>query len=75
MSSDQVAQPAIVAQMDQQRIKTMRAVSMVAVQQAKSGHPGTPMALAPLKKRQRKLGFEPERVVEAARELVGKAVA
>src|SRR5208282_4520943 len=29
-------------------INTIRTLSMAAVQQAKSGHPGTPMALAPL---------------------------
>jgi transketolase len=34
--------------MDQLCINTIRTLSMDAVQQAKSGHPGTPMALAPL---------------------------
>src|SRR2546428_3294583 len=34
--------------MMQVAINTMRTLSMDAVQQAKSGHPGTPMALAPL---------------------------
>ena len=29
-------------------INTIRTVSLDAVQQAESGHPGTPMALAPL---------------------------
>jgi transketolase len=29
-------------------VNTIRTLSMEAVQQAKSGHPGTPMALAPL---------------------------
>ena len=33
---------------DQLSINTIRTLSMDAVQQAKSGHPGTPMALAPL---------------------------
>jgi transketolase len=33
---------------DQLAINTIRTLSMDAVQQAKSGHPGTPMALAPL---------------------------
>jgi transketolase len=33
---------------DQQCINTIRTLSMDAVQQAKSGHPGTPMALAPV---------------------------
>ena len=35
-------------QMVQQAINTIRTLSIDAVQQAKSGHPGTPMALAPL---------------------------
>ena len=36
------------AAFDQLCINTIRTLSMDAVQQAKSGHPGTPMALAPL---------------------------
>jgi transketolase len=36
------------APIDQACINTIRTLSMDAVQQAKSGHPGTPMALAPL---------------------------
>ena len=32
-------------------INTTRTLSIDAVQQAKSGHPGTPMALAPLKQK------------------------
>jgi transketolase len=35
-------------QLDQLSIDTIRTLSMDAVQQARSGHPGTPMALAPL---------------------------
>lgn len=35
-------------QLDQVSINTIRTLSMDAVQQANSGHPGTPMALAPL---------------------------
>lgn len=35
-------------QLDQLSIDTIRTLSMDAVQQANSGHPGTPMALAPL---------------------------
>ena len=35
-------------QMRQLAINTIRTLSIDAVQQAKSGHPGTPMALAPL---------------------------
>ena len=36
------------AQLDQLSISTIRTLSMDAVQEANSGHPGTPMALAPL---------------------------
>src|SRR5215468_8948376 len=36
------------AQLDQLCINTIRTLSIDAVQQAQSGHPGTPMALAPL---------------------------
>ena len=36
------------AQLDQLAINTIRTLSMDAVQAAHSGHPGTPMALAPL---------------------------
>jgi transketolase len=36
------------ADLNQRCINTIRTLSMDAVQQAKSGHPGTPMALAPL---------------------------
>ena len=35
-------------QLDQLAINTIRTLSMDAVQAASSGHPGTPMALAPL---------------------------
>jgi transketolase len=59
--------------LDQPSINTIRTLSIDAVQQAKSGHPGTPMALAPLEQLQRKFGFHPERVVAAARTLLGKA--
>jgi len=36
------------AQLDQLCVNTIRTLSIDAVQQAKSGHPGTPMALAPI---------------------------
>ena len=36
------------AELDTLAINTIRTLSIDAVQQAKSGHPGTPMALAPL---------------------------
>ena len=48
MSTTQVAQPMTDAGVDQLCINTIRTLSIDAVQQAKSGHPGTPMALAPL---------------------------
>src|SRR3979490_664699 len=48
MSTTQVAQLSDVARMDQLCINTIRTLAIDAVQQAKSGHPGTPMALAPL---------------------------
>jgi transketolase len=41
-------QPMTNAQLDQLSINCIRTLSIDAVQQAKSGHPGTPMALAPL---------------------------
>jgi len=42
-------QPAITGkQLDQLSINTIRTLSMDAVQKANSGHPGTPMALAPI---------------------------
>src|SRR6202451_2452200 len=48
--------------LDQLSINTIRTLSMDAVQQAKSGHPGTPMALAPLVYAlwNRVLRFDPE---------------
>ncbi|HSB68846.1 MAG TPA: transketolase [Candidatus Methylomirabilis sp.] len=48
MGATQVAQPMTSAELDQMCINTIRTLSMDAVQQARSGHPGTPMALAPL---------------------------
>ena len=43
-----VAETITSTDLDQLSINTIRTLSMDAVQQAKSGHPGTPMALAPL---------------------------
>jgi transketolase len=40
--------PTLGSELDQLCINTIRTLSMDAVQQANSGHPGTPMALAPL---------------------------
>ena len=42
------SRPMTNAQLDELSINCIRTLSMDAVQQAKSGHPGTPMALAPL---------------------------
>ena len=49
-------------------INTIRTLSIDAVQQAKSGHPGTPMALAPLIYAiwNRVMRFDPEGPVEQA---------
>ena len=48
--------------LDQLSINTIRTLSMDAVQQAKSGHPGTPMAMAPVVYTlwQRFLRFDPD---------------
>jgi transketolase len=48
MSTTQVASAISGAQIDQLCINTIRTLSIDAIQQAKSGHPGAPMALAPL---------------------------
>ncbi|HEY6389236.1 MAG TPA: transketolase [Candidatus Acidoferrum sp.] len=48
MSSVTAAKATTDVSVDQLAINTIRTLSMDAVQQAKSGHPGTPMALAPL---------------------------
>jgi len=48
MSATHVAEPMTETQLDQLSVDTIRTLSIDAVQQAKSGHPGTPMALAPL---------------------------
>ena len=48
MSILQVAEPASTTGLDRLAINTIRTLSIDAVEQAKSGHPGTPMALAPL---------------------------
>src|SRR5271156_3249738 len=43
-----ITPPLTDAELDQLSINTIRTLSIDAVQQAKSGHPGTPMALAPV---------------------------
>jgi transketolase len=48
MSVAQVLNPRTAPRLDQLCINTIRTLSIDAVQQANSGHPGTPMALAPL---------------------------
>src|SRR6202049_3407355 len=48
MSVTQIAEPVNETEIDQLCINTIRPLSIDAGQQAKSGHPGTPMALAPL---------------------------
>jgi transketolase len=48
MSVTQVVPAITETEIDQLCINTIRTLSIDAVQQAKSGHPGTPMALAPL---------------------------
>ena len=48
MSVTPVAEPMTDTALDQLCINTIRTLSIDAVQQANSGHPGTPMALAPL---------------------------
>ncbi|MCU1338125.1 MAG: transketolase [Bryobacterales bacterium] len=48
MSATHIPEPITETQIDQLCINTIRTLSIDAVQQAKSGHPGTPMALAPL---------------------------
>ena len=48
MSATNVAEVLTETELDQLSVDTIRTLSIDAVQQAKSGHPGTPMALAPL---------------------------
>src|SRR4029434_1353488 len=47
MSITNAAAPMTEAELDQLSINTIRTLSIDAVERAKSGHPGTPMALAP----------------------------
>ena len=47
-STTAVASPAATSSLDELCINTIRTLAMDAVQKADSGHPGTPMALAPL---------------------------
>jgi transketolase len=47
-TSANVSEPRTQTDLDQLSVNTIRTLSIDAVQRAKSGHPGTPMALAPL---------------------------
>jgi transketolase len=63
METEAGLQPAVAARsIDQLCIDTIRTLAMDAVEQASSGHPGTPMALAPVAYTlwQRFLRFDPE---------------
>jgi transketolase len=62
MSVTHIAEPLIGTDIDELCINTIRTLSIDAVQQANSGHPGTPMALAPLIYTlwNRVLNFDPE---------------
>src|SRR5205814_5671176 len=49
MTAEPVAQtPAVSEELERRAVDVIRGLAMDAVQQANSGHPGTPMALAPL---------------------------
>src|SRR5207248_7066531 len=49
MTAEPVAQtPAVSEELERRAIDVIRGLAMDAVQKANSGHPGTPMALAPL---------------------------
>jgi transketolase len=48
MSTTNLAAPMTDTELDQLSVNTIRTLSIDAVERAKSGHPGTPMALAPL---------------------------
>jgi transketolase len=62
MSTTTIAAPMTNAELDQLSVNTIRTLSIDAVERAKSGHPGTPMALAPLVYTiwNRVLRFDPE---------------
>ena len=48
MTADPVTAPAVSEELERRAINVIRGLSMDAVEKADSGHPGTPMALAPL---------------------------
>jgi transketolase len=61
MSSVAISDP------DRLAIATIRTLCIDAVQRANSGHPGTPMAMAPVAYTTWQLGFTPDAVVGIAR--------
>ncbi|HLK18485.1 MAG TPA: transketolase [Bryobacteraceae bacterium] len=69
MSTSAQPQPAV-ANIDQLAINTIRTLSMDAVQKANSGHPGTPMAMAPVAYClwQQFLNFDPDDPIWANRD-------
>src|SRR5215469_13338813 len=70
MSTPQLAPPVTGAELDQLCINTIRTLSIDAVQAANSGHPGTPMALAPLVYTiwNRAMNFDPQDPIWANRD-------
>src|ERR1700752_3497183 len=62
MSATGATETAAQSELDQRCVNTIRTLSMDAVQQANSGHPGTPMAMAPVAYAlwQRHLRFDPD---------------
>jgi transketolase len=70
MGTAQVIPIRAAEELDQLCINTIRTLSIDAVQQAKSGHPGTPMALAPLVYTiwNRVLRFDPQDPIWASRD-------
>ena len=63
-------------QLDQLCITTIRTLSIDAVQKANSGHPGTPMGMAPaaycLWQRFLRFGFDAAHVITAAKEQLAR---
>src|SRR6201988_3758964 len=62
MSATGATETAAQSELDQRCVNTIRTLSMDAIQKANSGHPGTPMAMAPVAYAlwQRHLRFDPE---------------
>src|SRR5690349_15584390 len=70
MTADTSTAPATSQSIEKLAVDTIRTLSMDAVQAANSGHPGTPMALAPVAYAlwQKYLRFDPELPVWANRD-------